>query len=257
MTHNWQSLVVLVSQTWWAFFRHALITLWNFRLDVKERQKREREKPKHTDILVCYPRRKWLTWIGYCKWDTILQFSTRTYSHIRFLCEKFGMVILYRCSVVGAAVAVAHSFMWLRSKSKLINWLDYISRAIFRVPWNRMCVKRHIRKETNLWTLGTCTHTHNYMKFHLNFNLSHCLCMFWLLRVFFLSFFHSWLISSCAGFRNIRIQICTQLLSIVWFCDLLKCNVANMLTEHSINVHNNIMMLSDLRAIWPSTTQEC
>lgn len=118
----------------------------------------------------------------------------------------------------------------------------------------------YIWKKTNLWTLGTCTNTHIYMKFHLNFNLSHCLCMFWLLRFFALSlslfFIHGSFLHSCAGFRNIRIQICTQLLSIVWFCDLLKCNVANMLTEHSINVHNNIMMLSDLRAIWPSTTQE-
>lgn len=30
---------------------------------------------------------------------------------------------------------------------------------------------------------------------------------------------------------KICIQICTELLTIVWFCDLSECNVANMLTE--------------------------
>lgn len=46
---------------------------------------------------------------------------------------------------------------------------------------------------------------------------------------------------------KIRIQICTQLLAIVWFCDLSECNVANMLTELK-HTHTLVQSYNDI--VW-------
>lgn len=108
------------------FHTEALITLWNFRLDEwkRESKRKKNNTTTHTLRLLC-----WQEWdsleVAVVKETQFHNFPLE-YIRIEFVCESSNGWYF-----IGVPLSF-HSFMRLKSKSKLINSIDNISRAIFR-----------------------------------------------------------------------------------------------------------------------------